>query len=57
MARGVKLTESQHLDRTEDIGVKLLTEAELYAMLERDEMKQALMAAPLWKYFALKERR
>lgn len=52
IARDVELTESQHLDTTEDIAVKLLTEEELLGMLERDEMKQALMAAPLWKMFA-----
>ena len=54
IAHGVKLTERQHLDTTEDITVKVLTEREVYQMLEQDEMKQSLMAAPLWKYFALK---
>lgn len=54
IARDVEFTGSQHLDRTEDIAVKLLTEQELRNMLEHDEMKQALMAAPLWKYFATK---
>lgn len=53
IARGVVPTQGQHLDRTEDIAVKILTREELYDMLMRDEMKQALMAAPLWKYFAL----
>lgn len=55
-ADGVELTGKQHLDFTEDINVKLLTEEELYGMLLRDEVKQALMAAPLWRYFALKGR-
>lgn len=54
IARDVELTENQHLDRTEDIAVRLLSEQEVRSMLERDEMKQALMAAPLWKYFCLK---
>ena len=53
LAKGVKKVTSQHLDATEDIAVKLLTEEEVKAMLMADEMKQALMAAPLWKYFAL----
>lgn len=52
IARGVKLTESQHLDRTEDIRVRLLSCEELYELLVDDKIKQALMAAPLWKLFA-----
>lgn len=55
LADGVELRHEQQLDRTEDIGVKLLTEQELYDLLMRDEMKQSLMAAPLWRYFALKK--
>ncbi len=51
IARGVKLTGTQHLDRTEDIRVRLMSRDELYALLVNDGMKQALMAAPLWKYF------
>ncbi len=54
LARGVKKTSEQHLDATEDIAVKILTAKEVLDMLLADEMKQALMAAPLWKYFALK---
>lgn len=54
LAEGVELKGRQHLDATEDINVKLLTEEELYGMLLRDEVKQALMAAPLWRYFALR---
>ena len=54
LADGVELRGKQHLDSTEAINVKLLTESELYGMLLRDEMKQALMAAPLWRYFAMK---
>lgn len=44
---------TQHLDDTEDIAVKLLTASEIKAMLLNNELKQALMAAPLWKFFAL----
>lgn len=54
IARGVTLTGTQHLDKTEDIAVRLLARDELLGMLMRDEMKQALMAAPLWKALALK---
>ncbi|MCM1164086.1 MAG: NUDIX hydrolase [Muribaculaceae bacterium] len=52
-ARGVTLQSEQHLDKTEDIRVELLTEQEVYDMLASDNLKQALMAAPLWKHFAL----
>ena len=57
IATGVEKLGSQHLDETEDVSVKLLTEAEVYEMLENDQVKQALMAAPLWKYFAKKCRK
>lgn len=53
IARGVTLTSTQHLDANEDITVKLLTEEELLDILRDDVMKQALMVAPLWRYFAL----
>lgn len=56
LATGVEKVSGQHLDSTEDISVQLLSEEEVWQMLVADEMKQALMAAPLWKYFALKER-
>ncbi len=54
LATGVEQLAGQHLDATEDVAVRLLTEKEVYGMLARDEVKQSLMAAPLWKYFALK---
>ncbi|MCI7614034.1 MAG: NUDIX hydrolase, partial [Bacteroidales bacterium] len=40
---------------TEDIVVHLLTEDDVRGLLERGEIRQALMAAPLWKYFCLKK--
>lgn len=52
IATGVEKLSSQHLDATEDINVKLLSREEVLSMLRNDEIKQALMAAPLWKYFA-----
>lgn len=55
IARGVERISGQHLDATEDIKVEILSEEEVWRMLVNDEMKQALMAAPLWKYFALKK--
>lgn len=51
LARGVKPVTKQHLDRTEDVEVVFLKEEEVLRMLTADEVKQALMAAPLWKYF------
>lgn len=53
LAEGVELVSDQHLDETEDICVHLLTVDEVRSMLMNDEIKQSLMAAPLWKYFAL----
>lgn len=55
IARGVKKVADQDLDATEDIVVELLSEEEVYEMLVSDNLKQALMCAPLWKYFALKK--
>lgn len=57
IARGVERIADQHLDATEDIKVEILTEDEVWEMLVNDRMKQSLMAAPLWKYFALKGKR
>ncbi len=54
IARGVVRMDSQHLDETEDIKVEILDEAEVMEMLVNDRLKQALMAAPLWKFFAMK---
>ena len=54
LAQGVEKVGSQHLDASEDIEVVLKSEREVYDMLVADEMKQALMAAPLWRYYALK---
>ena len=31
-----------------------MSEAEVFDLLMKDEVKQSLMAAPLWKYFALR---
>lgn len=53
IARGVKKTSDQKLDKNEDISVLLMSEEEVFEFLCLDRMKQALMAAPLWRYFAL----
>lgn len=54
VAEGVERIDTQHLEPTEEITVHLLSEEEVRACLENDEVKQALMAASLWKYFAQK---
>ena len=55
LARGVKRVGSQHFDPGEDIQCGLYTEDEVRGMLMRDEIVQSLLAAPLWKYFYLKD--
>lgn len=52
LAKGVKKISGQHLDATEDITVCLLDESQVKDLLAGDQIRQALMAAPLWKYFA-----
>lgn len=54
-ARGVKKTNSQHLDATEDIEVFIYPKEKVKEMLLRGDFIQALMVAPLWKYFTLQE--
>lgn len=51
LATGVERTETQHLDRAEYLEVHFFKPDEVWHMLQRDEFRQALMAAPLWKYF------
>ena len=53
LARGVRLTSPTHFDKTEDIESFLRTKQQTYEMLLQGEFKQAMMAAPLWKYFTL----
>lgn len=52
LARGVERLDEPHPEAGEDISVHLLTEDEVKTLLAEDAIKQALMAAPLWKYFA-----
>ena len=53
LATNVELISTQHLEKTEDISVHLLNATEVKTLLMNDSIKQALMAAPLWRYFAL----
>lgn len=51
LAEGVRKISTQHLEPTEDITVHLLDEEQVLELLEAGELKQALMVAPLYKYF------
>lgn len=52
LATGVERIGEQHLDATEDLRVHLFTEAEVLELLRSGGIRQALMAAPLWRYMA-----
>ena len=51
VAVGVEKVSGQHLDPTEDISVHLCTPEFVKDLLARNQILQALMAAPLLKYF------
>lgn len=53
LARGVVHTTTQHLDDTEDLEVMLCSESDVFDHLQRGDFLQAMMVAPLWKYFYL----
>jgi len=52
IAEGVEKTGDQALEESEDITVHLFSYDEVRALLTSDQIVQATMAAPLWKYFA-----
>ena len=52
VARGVKRMSAPHREATEAISVHFLTVEEVRSLLQHNEIKQALMLAPLWRYFA-----
>ncbi|MCM1079630.1 MAG: NUDIX hydrolase [Bacteroidales bacterium] len=52
LATDVERISGQHLEATEDISVHLMDKKDVRKLLTDGEIKQALMAAPLWKYFA-----
>lgn len=51
LATGVERLGEQHLDATEDLRVHLFTADEVRELLASGAIRQALMAAPLWRYF------
>lgn len=50
LAKNVVKLSSQHLEPTEDIELSLMTIDEVKELLLNGEFKQAMHAAPLWKY-------
>ncbi len=50
VAEGVKKISDQHLDRTEDVAVRILSRNDVENLLRKDVMKQSLMVAPLLRY-------
>ena len=51
LAVGVEKISEQSLDATEELTVHLMSEDEIKSLLENDQIYQALMVAPLYKYF------
>ena len=51
LVTGVEKVSGQHLDATEDIAVSLHPLDYVQELLENNQILQALMAAPLWKFF------
>ena len=56
LVKGVEKVAEQHLDANEDIDVYLHTPEFVRDLLVDNQILQAPMAAPLWKYFYKKER-
>lgn len=57
LAKGVKQISSQHLERTEDIDVIVLSRDEVKQILKEGKMMQGIMQAPLWRMFYEEEGR
>lgn len=51
LAVGVERVCEQHLDATEELTCHVLSQDDVFGMLQRGEIFQALMAAPLWRFF------
>ncbi|MEG1700009.1 MAG: NUDIX hydrolase [Alistipes sp.] len=52
LATNVEMIGAQHLDPTEELRVHLFSRDQVLELLRTDRIRQALMAAPLWRYFA-----
>lgn len=53
LAVGVEKIASPSLDATEELTVHLKSEEEVKALLDNEQICQALMVAPLYKYFSV----
>lgn len=51
LATDVEKIDEQRLDATEELTMHLLSKGEVKDLLERNEIIQSLMVAPLLKYF------
>ncbi len=51
VAEGVEKVAEQHLDATEGIAFSLHSPDYVRELLRDNQILQALMAAPMWKYF------
>ena len=51
LAKGVSKVSEQHLEKTENIEIVLLSEEEVLQVLCKGEVVSSLMVAPLWQYF------
>ncbi|MBQ4056511.1 MAG: NUDIX hydrolase [Bacteroidaceae bacterium] len=52
LAEGVEKTALQNLDASEDLEVYVFSQEEVKQKLQQGDFIQALMVAPLWKYFS-----
>ena len=52
LATGVEKISEPHLDDTEELEVYLLSREKVWELLKTNQFVQALMVAPLWKFFS-----
>lgn len=57
VAIGVERISDQHLDETEDLTVHLMSQENVWQLLEKNEIIQSLMVAPLMRWFMLNGKR
>ncbi len=55
IATNIKKVSNQKLEETEDITFHLMKEAEIKEMMQDGSIAEAVMLAPLWRYFANKK--
>ncbi len=52
LVTGVRRLSGQHLEQTEDIDVCLLSADEVLELMQKGEIAQGIMLAPLWRWMA-----